>query len=236
MIILIFSLLSLSSVPASAETSPDWFLPLRDAVYGHQMPANELVPLYRETTDKAKESLSGPALFIILSRCENLIGLAFRDEELKKEAANHFAEGILWAEKALDAQASAEAWHMLAENISQSCAVRPVSYAMANGLKVERYAKNALALNSRNSGAQYLIAARWVFAPPPLHNYNRGIEMMTAILTESDIEKEDLFRVQSAIGYCYFQQKKLTQAKPWLLKSLDLFPTNKFVLDLLEKL
>jgi tetratricopeptide (TPR) repeat protein len=123
---------------------------------------------------------------------------------------------------------------MLAENISQSCAVRGTAYAMANGLKVEQYAKKALALESRRAAAQYLIAARWVFAPAPFHNIKKGIEMMEAILTGGDMEKDDRFNVYSAIGYAHVRQKKYNEARPWLLKSLEIYPTNKFARSLLE--
>ena len=231
--ILLALILLFSTVSVFGEALPDWFLPLRDAVYGQTLTAQEIVPLYQNTANRAKASLSGPSLYIMLSRCENMMGLAYRDAEQKNEAAFHYAEGITWAEKALEEKVSAEAWQMLAENISQSCAVLPSSYAIANGLKVERYSKNALAINGRNSAAQYLIAARWVYAPFPLYNYRRGIDMMTAILSESDMERDDLFRVQSAIGYAYLQQKNNTQARQWLLRSLDVYPTNKFVQSLL---
>jgi tetratricopeptide (TPR) repeat protein len=106
---------------------------------------------------------------------------------------------------------------------------------MANGLNVEKYAKNALALNSRNAAAQYIAAARWVFAPAPLHNHKKGIQMMEAILTESDPEKDDYFNVYSAIAYAHIQQKKYAEARPWLVKSLEIYPTNKFAAELLEK-
>jgi hypothetical protein len=46
---------------------------------------------------------------------------------------------------------------------------------------------------------------------------------------------DDLFNVYSAIGYVYIQQKKYTEAKPWLLLSLEVYPTNKYVRSLLGK-
>ena len=125
---------------------------------------------------------------------------------------------------------------MLAENISQSCAVRSVSYAMANGLKVERYAKSALEIDSRNAAARYLIAARWVYAPSPFNNYRKGIEMLNAIPGESDMEKDDMFNIYSALGYIYIQQKNKSQAQIWLLKSLEIYPTNKYVQSLSAQL
>lgn len=214
---------------------PDWFLPLRDAIYEQQLQASEVAPLFRATKAKAEEALSGAQEFIILSRCEYMMGRAFQFEEQKKEAGMHYAEGIRYAEKALELGESAEAWAILADNISQNCAVRPVSYALANGLNVEKYAKNALALNSRNAAAQYMIAARWVFAPAPFHNHKKGIAMMEAILTGGDMDRDDRFNVHLAIGYAYIQQKEYANARLWLLKSLEVYPTNKYARRLLEQ-
>jgi tetratricopeptide (TPR) repeat protein len=218
----------------SGEALPEWFIPLREAVYGQDLNADALAPLFEETQNRARDRLGGADLYLMLSRCEYMMGRAYQYEERKEEAAARYAEGIRWAEQALQAAESDAAWQMLAENISQSCAVRSVSYAMANGLKVEKYAKNALALNSRNAAAQYMIAARWVFAPAPFHNYRKGIEMMSAILTGGDMEKDDRFNVYSAIGYAYAQQKKHADARPWLLQSLEVYPGNKFVQSLLR--
>jgi tetratricopeptide (TPR) repeat protein len=214
---------------------PEWLIPLRETVYGQQLNADETVPLYNAAKDAARNHYSGTPLELALSRCEYLMGLVYRDEERKEEAARHFTEGMRLAEKVLGAAPSAEAWQMLAENLSLSCQVRSVAFTMANGLNVEKFSKNALALNSRNAGAQYLIAARWVFAPAPLHNHKRGIQMMSDIIQNGDMEKDDQFRVYSAIGYAYIQQKKYDEARPWLLKSQEIYPTNKFVAGLLEK-
>jgi tetratricopeptide (TPR) repeat protein len=217
-----------------ADPLPDFYIPLRDAVYEQKLEADEIVHLYRAVKTQAETVLSGAAQYIALSRCEYMMGRAYQDEERKDEAAAHYAEGIAWAEKALDAGAGAEAWQMLAENISQSCAVKSVSYAMANGLKVEKYAKNALELDARNAAALYMVAARWVFAPAPFHNYKKGIQMMEAIISGGDMQRDDSFNVYSAIGYAYYQQKKFTEARPWFLKSLEVYPTNKYVRGLLE--
>jgi tetratricopeptide (TPR) repeat protein len=162
------------------------------------------------------------------------MGRAFQYEERRDEAAARYGEGINWAEKALDAGGGSESWQMLAENISQSCAVRSTAYAMANGLKVEKYAKNALNLNSRNAAAQYMVAARWIYAPAPFGNYPRGIQMMQEIITGGDMQRDDEFNVYSAIGYACVRQKKYAEARPWLLKSLEIYPSNKYARSLLE--
>ena len=218
-----------------AQSLPDWFIPLREAVYEQKLKADEIVPVYREVSDRARRELSGEALYVMLSRCEYMMGRAYQYEERKEEAAARYAEGMSWAEKALAVRPSAEAWQMRAENLSQSCAVRSAAYAMANGLNVEKYAKNALALNSRNAAAQHMIAARWVYAPSPFHNYRRGIDMMNDILTGGDTHRDDLFNVYLAIGYAYVQQKKYADARPWLIKALEVYPTNKFARELLAK-
>lgn len=230
---LLFFLFALAA-PVMSETLPQWFIPLRDAVYSEDFSSEEIIPLYYAAVEKSS-ALSSEDRFLMLSRCENMMGLAYRSEGKNDRAAAHYAEGILFAERATEILPGADAYLLLAENISQSCAVRSTSYAIANGLKVEQYAKKALSFNNRNAAAQYLIAARWVFAPSPFNNYRKGIEMMTAILTEADNDKDDLFRVYSAIGYAYVQQKKYADARPWLLRSLEVYPTNKFAQGLLAK-
>jgi tetratricopeptide (TPR) repeat protein len=214
---------------------PGYYLTLRDAIYAQELNAGGIAPLYREAVEKARETLTGRELYIMLSRCEYMMGRAYQYEEQKDEAAACYTRGMEWAEKALEEGENSEAWQMLAENISQSCVVRSVSYAMANGLKVEKYAKNALTYNPRNAAALYMIAARWVFAPAPFHNYRRGLRMMEEIITAGDMEQDDRFNVYSAIGYAYLQQKKYAEARPWFLKSLEIYPANKYVRGLLEE-
>jgi tetratricopeptide (TPR) repeat protein len=130
---------------------------------------------------------------------------------------------------------SSQAWLTLAENLSQACSLGPWTYTVANGLNVEKFAKNALSYNRRNAAAQYLIAARWVFAPSPFSNHKKGIEMMQAIFNDGDMEKDDHFNVYSAIGYAYIQQKKYGEARPWLQKALEIYPTNKYIAEQLAK-
>jgi tetratricopeptide (TPR) repeat protein len=218
-----------------AENLPEWLIPLREAVYEQKLNVDEIRPLYLAAKTAANENLSGVALDLALSRCEYFMGRAFQYYKRNNEAFTCFQEGIKFAEKAVAAAPSADAWVMWEENLSQSCAVGTVSYAMANGLNVEKYAKNALALNSRNAAAQIIVASRWVYAPAPFHNHKRGIEMMTDVLTKGDMEKDDRFNVNSAIGYAYIQQKKYADARPWLLKSLEIYPSNQFIAELLAK-
>ncbi|MCL2128359.1 MAG: hypothetical protein FWH38_08895 [Treponema sp.] len=231
--ILTLLLLTLSLGVLNAESLPEWIVPLREAVYEQKLSADDTVPVYLAAAEASRQRCSGTALDLALSRCEYLMGRALHFEKREKEANVHYHEGMRLAEKALEASPSPEAWLLRAENLSQTCAIGPWTYTMANGLNVEKFAKNALALNSRNAAAQYIVAARWVFAPAPFSNHKKGIEMMKEILDNGDMEKDDRFNVLSAIGYAYIQQKKNDEAGPWLLRSLEIYPTNKFVAGLL---
>ncbi|MCL2557671.1 MAG: hypothetical protein FWE09_04260, partial [Treponema sp.] len=93
----------------------------------------------------------------------------------------------------------------------------------------------ALALDPRHPGALYLIAARWVFAPRPFNNFNRGVEMMRAILEQDNLNKDDVFNASSAIGWAMIQQRRFSEAQPWLLRALAIYPTNRFVQGLLAE-
>jgi len=218
-----------------AESLPEWIVPLREALYEQKLNADQIKPIYFAALNASKTNAKGVELDLALSRCEYFMGRAFQYYKRNNEAFARYLDGIKLAEKALEATPSAEAWVMRAENLSQSCAVGSVAYAMSNGLDVEKFAKNALALNSRNAAAQYLVAARWVYAPSPFSNLKKGIDMMTDILKNGDMDKDDLFNVNLAIGYAYIQQKKYSDARPWLLKALEVYPSNKYAAELLAK-
>jgi len=231
----LFFILLVFGVDISAEPLPKWYLPLRDAIYEQELTADEIFPLYKNTSEKAKTSLSGASLYVMLSRCEYMMGRAYQYEERNEKAAAYYTGGTKWAEKALEIQANAEAYQMLAENISQLCAVNSMTYTMVNGLNVEKYSKKALEIDKKNAAARIMLAARWVYAPWPLYDYKKGIEMMTVIPQECNYERDDLFNVYIAIGYAYIQQKKFSLAKLWLLKCLEVYPTNKYAQTLLAK-
>jgi len=232
----LFLALSLAAVPIlRAEILPEWQLSLREAVMGHTLSADEIKPLYARAAAEAGRSLTGVSLDLSLSRSELLMGQTLLDEERNEEARPHFAEGLRLAQRAQETVNSAEAWVLMSENISRLCQIGPLSYTMANGLNVEKWARNALALDPRNAAAQRLIASRWVFGPGPLGNPRRGIEMMMAILENGDMGKDDFFNVYSAIGYGYIQLRRHADARPWLLRALELYPANRFANGLLAR-
>jgi len=220
-------------IQASGQALPQWFLPLRDAVFEQVLSSGQIRQLYNDAKNTAQRNLSGMELDLALSRCELYMGQALLDEDKKEDARSCFTKGLSLAEKALEVRETAEAWALAAGNISRLCQIGPMTYTIANGLNVEKWSRNALAIDPRNAVAQYLIAARWVFAPAPLNNLRKGIDMMMAILNNADVDIDDIFNVNSAIGYGYLQWKKPADARPWLLKALEIYPTNKFVIGLL---
>jgi tetratricopeptide (TPR) repeat protein len=233
--ILVLLFLFSAGIGLWAESLPEWIIPLREAIYEQELKADEVRPLYQAAKTAALAHYTGAELFTALSRCEYFMGRAYQFEKRNSEAGVHYSEGMKLAENAVNDTPSAAAWLIFSENLSQNCAVRTLGYAISNGLDVDKYAKNAIALDKRNAAAQYIVAARWVYAPGLLSNHKKGIQMMQAIITEGDMEKDDRFNVYSAIAYAYIQQKKYDDARPWLLKALEVYPTNKYAAELLAQ-
>ncbi|MDR2184138.1 MAG: hypothetical protein LBO80_00505 [Treponema sp.] len=229
-------LLCLCSLLAGAGETPGWFFPLRDAVFAQTLRAEAIAPIYRETVKLAETGLSGKALDAMLSRCELMMGRSFQYDERNDDALVCYEKGIALAERSIAAGPTPEAYEMLSANIGQACMLKSRAWVMAHGLKVEQNAKRALALNPRNAACQYLMASRWVFGPGIFGDPQRGIAEMEAILNgAADLGKDDFFNVYSAIGYAYIRIKKNQDALPWIRKSLDLYPTNKFARGLLAQ-
>jgi len=217
-----------------AANLPPWFVSLREAVYMNQLSANEIAPLARDAAARARSELSGAQQLAMLSRIEYMMGRAYLNDGREREAFDRFSEGIDLAERSLAAGDNAEAWEMLAANIARSIVVRSTLFAIRHGPRVERYSRNALARDSRNFGAQYMIASRWVFAPAPFNNLERGLTMMKAIPDESDMDDHARFNVYTGLAFAYIQLRRPAEARPWIVRALEIYPTNKFAIELLE--
>jgi len=229
----ILILLVMVSVGASlrGQDLPEWYNQLRDAVYSQDLSSRDIADLYNSARAEAEKELFGPALSIMYSRCEYMMGRALLYEENKQDAAPYLERGMNYAQEALDQKASSPAWEMLAENLSQLCTVRSTAWLMANGGKVVKYAQNAVDLDPGNTAAQYLIAARWIYAPAPFRNIKKGIQMLQAILMYHNdrLQKDGRFNVYSSLGYASTLQKNNGDAKEWLSRALQVYPDNKFV-------
>jgi len=221
-----------------AQRAPDWMIPLRDAIYEQVLPADDVRHAYLAAQSAARGLPAGAGRDIELSRAEFFMGRALLFEERGAEARAHFAEGLRLAEAAVAAApGSADAWVLRAENLSHKIqADGRRTFAMRHGLDVTRFAERALEIDPRSAAAQYLVAARYVFAPGILGNINRGVGMMKAIYNGGgDMGRDDLFNVASAIGWGRVQQGNFGEAVPWLQRALEVYPTNRFAADLLEE-
>ncbi|GHV12410.1 hypothetical protein FACS189491_05330 [Spirochaetia bacterium] len=229
------------AVPAGADTVnngglPDWYIPLREAIYDQVLGSDEVFTLAQDVKKMAEAELSGVELLVMQSRCEYCVGRAYQFEKLDKRALPYYERAVTLAERAIAQKPSAAGYEMLAKNISQLCLLKSTAWVMANGLKVEQNAKKALALDPRNAASQYMIAARWVFGPGILGNPERGIKEMTAILAGGfDVQKDDFYNITSAIGYGYLRLKNKQEARLWLEKAAQVYPDNIYIKEQLRE-
>jgi len=161
--ILLAIILFTAAFPAQAQSYTDLLMPLREAVYEQRQTPAEIEKIYKEISEKAALTFTGNEQKLALSRCEYYIGRVYQDNEKNDEARPHYLKGMQLAEEVTKAAPNAQAWLLLAENLSQACSLGPWTYTVANGLNVEKYANNALSYDGRLAAAKYLIAARWVF-------------------------------------------------------------------------
>jgi tetratricopeptide (TPR) repeat protein len=234
---IIVSLLMPAVLSARDESSfTPWYLALREKVYERDKTPEAVLPIYRMALEEAQAEADEAKRNIMLSRAEYMMGRAYQQAERKDEAAACYDRGLAYAEASRKLAETDEAWQMMAENLSQACAVKPVTFAIAYGLRVEDYAKKGLALNPMNAACLYIASARFIFAPAPFYNYKKGIRQMEEAIkkTSSTMHKDDRFNFFSAIGYALVQQKKYDEARPYLDEALRLYPTNQYALDLLQ--
>ena len=125
---------------------------------------------------------------------------------------------------------------MKSECISQMCALKPVSYAMANGLKVGSLADEVLNIDSQNTAALYLKAARYIYAPKIFADQKKGRKMLLEGLeTMPYFPPDDEFNFNLAMGYSYIQTKDKEEALEYLDKALEVYPSNKYCKTLIEE-
>jgi tetratricopeptide (TPR) repeat protein len=252
-IFLIIEMMALTGTPlfgqSATERMPAWMLPLRDAVYAQNIDTKAGAALYEDAVRGARASLSGAAQNTALARIEYYMGRLYEDAGDKAGAAASYDRGIEFAKQAqavlgtgaapgtaAKSQEAAETWVIWAMNLGNNCTVKPTAYMFANGLNVEKYAKNCLAIDAGNIEARYLLASRWAYAPSPFGDYPKGVKMLQEILAdEAAMEADQIFNVYGGIAYAYYQQKKYDEADTWAKKALALYPTSKFAKGLLKK-
>ena len=220
------------------ELKPVSLAVFRDAMYADPLNDESLRVLYEQTKTDILASLSDYDMYVAQSRLDYYMGRSYSYAQNKTEAASFYDRSLESAEKALAIRQGPEALLMQGESLSQNCAVKPTSYALAHGMKIGKIAKQALDADPKNGAALYLLSAQHIYAPSPFNNYRRGIKEMQQILDTSGVrlENDDLFNITSALAYVYIQQGKYDDALPWIQKALEVYPTNFFALSLQEQI
>lgn len=220
------------------ELKPVSLAVFRDAMYADPLNDESLRVLYEQTKTDILASLSDYDMYVAQSRLDYYMGRSYSYAQNKTEAAFFYDRSLESAEKALAIRQGPEALLMQGESLSQNCAVKPTSYALAHGMKIGKIAKQALDADPKNGAALYLLSAQHIYAPSPFNNYRRGIKEMQQILDTSGVrlENDDLFNITSALAYVYIRQEKYDEALPWIQKALEVYPTNFFALSLQEQI
>lgn len=220
------------------ELKPASLAVFRDAMYADPLNHESLRVLYEQTKTDILASLNDYDMYVAQSRLDYYMGRSYSYAQNKTEAASFYDRSLESAEKALAICEGPEALLMQGESLSQNCAVKPTSYALAHGMKIGKIAKQALDADPKNGAALYLLSAQHIYAPSPFNNYRRGIKEMRQILDTSGVrlENDDLFNITSALAYVYIRQEKYDDALPWIQKALEVYPTNFFALSLQEQI
>ncbi len=207
---------------------------LRDTMYKNPLNHDAVFAEYEKAVEDVNNTLTGYDLYVELSRCEYFLGRSYFYGEKNDLAGERYDNGMEYAQKALDIKEGEFALLMYAENLSQNCAVKPTSYAIAHGLKIGGFAKDVLKINENNAAALYLLSAQHIYAPSPFHNHRKGIREMKEILEMPSLEagNDDLFNLTSAIAYGYIEREEYEEALPWIEQALEIYSTNFFALDL----
>jgi tetratricopeptide (TPR) repeat protein len=190
----------------------------------------ETMRLYTAAKQDIDRLFTGPDRYLMLSRCEYLMGISFRAESRNNEAAAYFEQGIAYAESSLELRLTSEGYRLLGINIAFLCEVRR-TYGLRNFSKIEENAKKALELNPNNLVAQYLIAASYITAPWPLGNVRKGMTVLEEITRQNylSMDKEDLFNLYLMLEVGCLKQRRNEEAQIWHQRAALIYPTNNFI-------
>ena len=213
---------------------PEEYYQFRDYMYNFSKTPEEMEIIGKELLLKADTELSGYEKYLAKARYEFILGRTWFYQNEKDKAGSHYDKGMEYAELAIKEKSDAQSQLIYAENISANCAVKPVSYVLAWGVKINGLAKKVTDYDSKNGAAYYMLNAQDVYAPAPFNNHKRGIKKMSELLNNSNVvlDKDDEFNVTSSIGYAYMQLKNYTEAIKWLEDSLKIYPDNQYVQSL----
>ena len=216
---------------------PEEYYQFRDYMYNFSKSPEEMEIIGEELLQKADKELSGYEKYLAKARYEFILGRTWFYQNEKDKAGSHYDRGMEYAELAIKEKSDAQSQLIYAENISANCAVKPVSYVLTWGVKINGLAKKVTEYDSKNGAAYYMLNAQDVYAPAPFNNHKRGIKKMSELLNNPNVtlDKDDEFNVISSIGYAYLQLKNYPEAIKWLEDSLKIYPDNQYVQSLVAE-
>jgi tetratricopeptide (TPR) repeat protein len=203
---------------------------LRDAVY-NCAPLQQIESLHAQ----ALQALSAAGLpprerCYWQSRAEYLIARGYGELGDKKRAVEHLERGLALIEEAMAEGSFSEGWRMRGELLGQLCLVKDPVFLLANGLKAQGYAEQALRMDPGNAAAQVIVASSKIYPPALLGGNPRlGIALMQKAMAMGPADPGDLFDIYSGLGQAYRKLKDFADARHWLAKALELFPGNTYV-------
>lgn len=231
-------LLFVPAMKLSARDFDEHYITARDAVYNQKMSPREIHLLISTSLKTIRSIRDEQEKLYWMARLESLAGyMELHQTKDLKSAEVHYEKCLELAKKALEIGEFSEGYRLLSDTIGNLCLVKKKGYVIANGLKVEKYARKALKLNSQNAKAMILMASAEVYSPSIYGgNPQKGIQIMQEALKMPYLDKGDLFNIFSGIGIAYSRLKQFDNAKLYLARSLELFPDNLYANKEIRKL
>lgn len=141
------------------------------------------------------------------------------------------------AERALEMDNFSEGWRIFSDAGSFIMLQKGVGYIIANSSKVQEDAEKALDLNPDNARASLIVAQGLVNAPRLFGgNKKKGLEVLESLLKRRDLDREDSYFIEMALGDAYETAGKEDMARKTFESVLNTYPRNGWAQKRLEDL
>ncbi len=218
-----------------------------DAHFDHKIKdKDELERYYNAAVTSAQKAPDEYSREVLLSRCDYFCGMNIMEDfdltelenmdlsdntssnQVNEEAGKYFDSGIEHALNAMRIKDGTDAPAVYSHCISANCTAKTVSYVLANGLKVRKYAKIAVKKDWSNGTAHFLASAQDAYAPFPFCKLKRSRKEFLSYLNDPSIriERFDYLNIYSGIAYTYYKKKKYSECLSWYNKALEIYPGN----------
>lgn len=217
----LFNVYSKSNSEASSEEYLKYYDELKTVCYNDETSTeDDVLDAYDRASDFANTDVENAQL-------EFLVGLYFLNNDNKENAKAFLEASMEKSKRAYTSKKTAESYTIYSEALSQYCGLMSGGYVIANGPKVPGLAKKALKLDPKMSGASYILACFYIYAPGIFKRINKGEKILLDTLDKSNFETDDYFNYYISISYAEILRKNYDEADKWLLKAESIYPNNK---------